>query len=295
MTSPTSPLMQYEIIATLGPATELEATLKALPNAGVTGFRLNTSHLSLVDLRGWLEKVLRIFGDPLSLPLVLDLQGSKWRLGHFPAFVLREGTAIELIRASETVSGSALPIPHPDFFQAVRACSGEIVLNDAKCVLRIDAAAPERVRATVIKGGEISPNKGITLAGSEYRRESLSEKDEQVFAGTRDWPGLRYALSYVKDAAEMANYRKVFGASAHLIAKLERASALQDAQSIARHANELWLCRGDLGAELGPSAMAKAVHGFSKRLGSLPLPVLLAGQVLEHMAEHASPTRSELC
>jgi len=27
----------------------------------------------------------------------------------------------------------------------------------------------------------------------------------------------------------------------------------------------------------------------------MPVPVLLAGQVFEHMTEHAAPTRSELC
>lgn len=107
--------------------------------------------------------------------------------------------------------------------------------------------------------------------------------------------GVRYALSYVKDAAEMANYRRVLGESSHLIAKLERATALEDADGIAKMADELWLCRGDLGAEMGSRAMAEAVHAFSKKVASLPVPVLLAGQVLEHMTESLPPTRSELC
>jgi pyruvate kinase len=41
--------------------------------------------------------------------------------------------------------------------------------------------------------------------------------------------------------------------------------------------------------------MAEAVHRFSGSVRSIPVPVLLAGQVFEHMTEHATPTRSELC
>ena len=56
-----------------------------------------------------------------------------------------------------------------------------------------------------------------------------------------------------------------------------------------------WLCRGDLGAELGIRSMAETVHRFSDGIGDRPVPVLMAGQVLEHMTEHPAPTRSEVC
>jgi pyruvate kinase len=64
-----------------------------------------------------------------------------------------------------------------------------------------------------------------------------------------------------------------------LIAKLERQPALDEAAQIAESADELWLCSGDLGAELGEKAMAEAAHRFSGGVDTLPVPVLLAGQV----------------
>ena len=78
--------MAYEIVVTLGPSSEAEAVWRALLAAGATAFRLNTSHLSLLQLRTWVER-LAAFMAPLELKpwLVLDLQGSKWRLGQFPA------------------------------------------------------------------------------------------------------------------------------------------------------------------------------------------------------------------
>ena len=64
---------------------------------------------------------------------------------------------------------------------------------------------------------------------------------------------------------------------------------------IAMIAEELWLCRGDLGAELGLRSMAETAQRFSSTISNLSIPVLLAGQVLEHMVKHPAPTRSEVC
>lgn len=286
--------MAYDLVVTLGPATEAEGIADALAQAGATGFRLNTSHLALGALHAWLDRLARAFGSPLPLPVVLDLQGSKWRLGDFAAFPLQAGSPVELILAARCGSDGTLPVPHHDFFQAAASSDGEIVLNDAKSLLRIEAASGERIRARVERGGEISANKGITFARSEYRKETLSEKDRQVFDGTQAIGNVRYAVSYVKDAAEMARYRALLPGS-HLIAKLERATAVAEARAIAASCDEVWLCRGDLGAEMGARGMAQAVHGFTTQVPSLPVPALLAGQVLEHMTEHPSPTRSELC
>jgi pyruvate kinase len=101
--------------------------------------------------------------------------------------------------------------------------------------------------------------------------------------------------SNVKDGVEMATYRTQVGRAAFLIAKLERQTAVDEATQIAASVDELWLCRGDLGAELGAKAMAVAVYRFSERVGGASVPVLLAGQIFEHMVEHAGPTRSEVC
>jgi pyruvate kinase len=287
--------MDYEIIATLGPASQAEEILRAMPHAGVTGFRLNTSHLSEEDVDRWCERLTASTVAPFPLSLILDLQGSKWRLGQFPTFALREGRTVDLVCEIETLSENVLPVPHGDFFDAAAASNGEIVLNDAKSRLQVVAVGSDRIRALITRGGEISSNKGVTLPRSEYRKESLSEKDERIYQHTRQWPRVRYAISYVKDAEEMGNYRKLLGPSTHLIAKLERKTSLDGAERIARSADELWLCRGDLGAEMGPRPLAEAVYLFADRLPAFSVPVLLAGQVLEHMTEHACATRSELC
>jgi pyruvate kinase len=45
---------------------------------------------------------------------------------------------------------------------------------------------------------------------------------------------------------------------------------------------------------MGLQAMAEQMLRFSESVTSLGKPTLLAGQVLEHMSEHPTPTRSEI-
>ncbi|MEW5957264.1 MAG: pyruvate kinase [Chloroflexota bacterium] len=288
--------MDYEIIVTLGPSSETESIWPALLAAGATGFRLNTSHLTLAQLRAWLDRLRPFLAERNPLPpLILDLQGSKWRLGDFPACELAAGQRVTLVGAAAIERPQLLPVPHPDFFQAAALSSGEIVLDDARVRLVIESLASDSLTARVIQGGALVARKGITYTSSKYRQESLSEKDQTIVADTRHLSFIRYALSYVKDAVEMARYRAYCGEAAYLIAKLERQPAVEQARPIAGAADELWLCRGDLGAELGARAMAETVARFAAEVKLLPAPVFLAGQVLEHLTEHPAPTRSEVC
>jgi pyruvate kinase len=41
--------------------------------------------------------------------------------------------------------------------------------------------------------------------------------------------------------------------------------------------------------------MARQVHELSNQVKSLGIEVMLAGQVLEHMVNHETPTRAEVC
>jgi pyruvate kinase len=288
--------MNYQIIATLGPSSDTESIWQRMLDTGVTGFRLNTSHLSFTQLCVWIDRLGAFLASQNPRPtLVLDLQGSKWRLGRFPACDLGIGQEVTLVCAASSEDPNVLPVPHPDFFEASSMSSGEIVMNDAKLHLRLESRDRGSLIARVTRGGPILPHKGITYAASSYRQESLNETDQAILAHTRHIEGIRYALSYVKDAGEMANYRTRIGRSAYLIAKLERQPAVDETMQISVSADEVWLCRGDLGAELGAKEMAATVYRFSERVAGAPVPVLLAGQILEHMAEHSTPTRSEVC
>ena len=118
----------------------------------------------------------------------------------------------------------------------------------------------------MVKGGKISAHKGITFGETQFRVETISEKDVQILNMAQHDAGIRFAVSYVRDAGEMEKYRLALDSAAYLIAKLERAPSMAGAAEIARFCDELWVCRGDLGAELGLRGMAEAVAAFTARI-----------------------------
>ena len=162
---------------------------------------------------------------------------------------MEPGQAVELVCAPSAKSAGIVPVPHQDFFQAALSSDGTIVLNDARIVLAVEKADALTLQARVVSGGEISSRKGITCSSTSFRRESLGEKDIAILNLTKGMDGVRYAVSYVKDAQEMALYRTMTGDGAYVAAKLERKDALEGVAGIASFSDELWLCRGDLGPD----------------------------------------------
>lgn len=298
--------MHYRIIATLGPATAKPGTWRALLAAGTTTFRLNTSHLSVDDTVRWLD-TLDVALENERPEVVLDLQGSKWRIGDIAPQELRRDEEVVLVRSAPSAEDAVdrvfgggseatfIPIPHADLFSAVPASEGILRLNDSKVELSVLNVSDESIRCVVTRGGPISSRKGVSVPGSQARREGLLPKDEQIVAATTGRRRIAYALSYLRDATEMRLLGRNLSDASRVIAKIERPEALAEAVDISHHCDAVWLCRGDLGAEVGGPAMARGVHEFTKTLPQMACPTILAGQVLEHMTHAAEPTRTEMC
>ncbi len=276
--------------------------------AGTGSFRLNSSHLTVEEVEEWLSRLAAEFGPAQMPTIVIDLQGSKWRLGLLSECHLEAGESVSLVlqdadSAANVPSPHTLPVPHPDFFVAAERSSGIVRINDGRVHLAIDSVSESRMEARVLQGGPLGARKGVSLSDSSYRREGLQDQDAELVRRLPHMSWICYAFSYVRDATELRALTADLtgtadGTGLRVIAKVERPEALQGLDDLAGTAEALWVCRGDLGAEVGMAAMAQAVHDVAIRLsshGPLDAPVLLAGQVLEHMTAHPAPTRAEVC
>jgi pyruvate kinase len=119
----------------------------------------------------------------------------------------------------------------------------------------------------------------------------LCDSDGAVLDACRHLDDIEYAISFVRDGRE-AEWVRAWGRR-RIILKIERDEAVRSLLTTSTAGDEVWICRGDLGAQLGLEAMARAVHDVDPP--RIAVPVLLAGQVLEHLTHHAEPTRSEVC
>lgn len=293
-----------QVVATLGPASSERAVQRALAEV-VDRFRLNASHLDPAGLERWLGELAALYGElGRELPVVVDLQGAKMRVGALDApLTLEVDQRVRFVReledegTRETSTLGAIPVPHPQLYGALSA--GErLWLDDARLeveVERVDAEAGT-IDARVLRGGALRPHKGLNRPEHPIPCEELSRRDAAMLAVALSFPFCEIAFSFVHDGHEAALLAPARAAGRRLIAKIERAEAFDHLPAIAGSFDELWLCRGDLGSQAGIFALSELQRRFAEahRASFADVPTLLAGQVLEHLTAHPEPTRSEV-
>lgn len=282
-----------KIMATLGPASCDETVLRALIRAGVDLFRLNLSHGTQEQHRETLRRVRRLAGEEgCHLPVVLDLMGPRYRLGQISDEPRLLAPDQEVVLGTES-PGVDLPVD-PEILEYLEP--GERVLIDGGLIeLRVESKEGNRMRARVINGGPVRTRKGINLPDSALPFE-ISEKDRSDIAFAVAEGADYLAASYVGEAAHVEAVRNVAaesGGRIPIIAKIERATAIQHLDEITEAADGLMVARGDLGVEVPlytVPVLQKRIVAAGRLAGK---PVIVATQMLESMIEQPRPTRAE--
>jgi pyruvate kinase len=284
-----------KILATLGPASASDEMIRALFVEGADVFRLNFSHGTHSDHARRYESIRKIEAE-LNRPIgiLLDLQGPKLRVGTFAAgkvqLVAGAGFRLDLDPTPGDVNRA--PLLHPEIFAALEAGT-ELLIDDGKVRLRVDACGADFAQTTVLVPGPVSDRKGVNVPGVVLPISPLTEKDRKDLAfGLElgvDW----VALSFVQRPEDLIEARKLVGDKAWIMAKLEKPSAIEQLEEIIELADGVMVARGDLGVELPPEQLPqiqRRIVRIARRLGK---PVVVATQMLESMIESPVPTRAE--
>lgn len=271
-----------QLVATLAPACAPLAG--ALASGGATAFRLNASHMRPAALAEALASVRR---QCPGAPLLVDLQGAKMRLGWIADRPVAEG---ERVRFSiDPAEGVALP--HPELYRQV-APHEVVSVDDGRIRLEVLETGEGRLEARALTPGTLSARKGVNLEQHPVRLHGLTGPDVEAVAIALAAGVRAFAFSFMTDGGE-ARWVRERAPGALVIGKVERAEAVGQLAAIASRTDAVWICRGDLGAQLGAARLARAVAGLSPP--EFRVPVLMAGQVLQHLVDHGEPTRSEVC
>jgi pyruvate kinase len=285
-----------KIVCTIGPASSTPEQLDRLIAAGMNAARLNFSHGSHEQHAEW-ARLVREAQERAGLPLALiaDLQGPKIRIGELRA-------PVELVVGDEVVvSGAAngrpgdLPVSPPVLPEILQP-GHDVLIDDGHVRLQVVEVAEGRARATVVVGGRIESHKGVNVPGVPIPIPSMTDKDlldlEAALELGIDW----VALSFVRSADDIRGLRELLqsaGSDALIIAKIEKAEAVEELDAIVSAADAVMVARGDLGVEIGPAA----VPLVQKRIILCALergkPAVTATQMLESMIQQPEPTRAE--
>jgi pyruvate kinase len=285
-----------KIVATLGPASATADRLREMIAAGVDAVRLNLSHGKHEEHaeRAWLvREIAAEVGRPVAL--IADLQGPKLRVGDLPEPVLlTKGEQIVVCAEDSAVDGE-LPVA-PAVISEVLEPGHDVLIDDGLVRLRVEAVSGGRAQCAVLVGGPVSSHKGVNLPGVPLPIPSITRKD----AADLDFAlqtGVDFiALSFVRSADDVRELRELIsqaGSHAHVIAKIEKAEAIDVLDDVLAETDAVMVARGDLGVEIG----AAVVPLLQKRIIALALergkPVITATQMLESMVHSPEPTRAE--
>jgi pyruvate kinase len=292
----TDGLRRTKIVCTIGPATASSELLDRLVAAGMDAARLNFSH-GTHEEHGERARLVREAQERAGRPLALiaDLQGPKVRIGDLDVpRILVEGDVVHISGEGAGEPGD-LPVM-PAALTGVLEAGHEVLIDDGLVRLRVEGSDGERVETTVVVGGAVGGHKGVNVPGVPIPVPSVTEKDlaDLEFALAL---GVDYvALSFVRSAADCRGLRELLNAAdakAHVIAKIEKAEALDELDAIVTASDAVMVARGDLGVEIGPAA----VPLVQKRIILCALehgkPAITATQMFESMISRPEPTRAE--
>ncbi len=290
---------RVKIVCTLGPATASPQAIDDLVTAGMDVARMNFSHGDRAGHRAVYERVREASGHAdRPIGILADLQGPKIRLGRFADGPVWWAAGEQVVITVDDVVGDHDRVSTTYAGLADDARPGDkLLIDDGKVALVVDEIRGPDVVCSVVEGGEVSNNKGISLPGTNVSVPVLSEKDIADLKFALELGVDFVALSFVRSAGDVDLVRAIMDeVGAHripVIAKLEKPEAVANLEAIVLAFDGIMVARGDLGVELPleqvPLVQKRAVQIARENAK----PVIVATQMLDSMIEHSRPTRAE--
>ena len=290
-----------KITASIGPACSDYGVLRRMIAAGVDMCRLNFSH-DTGAVQGTKIDMIRSIARNMDkyVGIIIDLQGPKHRIGNFATedkYKIHPGQKFTFDDNPAPGDSTRVNMPDTDILRTLRV--GErVLLNDGKIEMRVDATDGHNVVCTVVRGTEIWSRRGLNFPDSEIKTPVLTAKDmaDLEYAITKSPEYV--AISFVGSASDIGDVRDFITARTaepiKIIAKIERAAALNNLSEIVAAADAIMIARGDLAIEVPFEQVPAISRRIIRECRKQNRPVIIATQMLASMVENEFPTRAEI-
>lgn len=293
------PVHKTKIVCTIGPASHSEAVLEKLMERGMSVARLNFAHGTP---EGHGEDIRRIRAVATKLGrsclTMVDLPGPKIRVGRLSEepLLLEQGDRVTLTTRKVLGTRDCIPVGYESLPQSVSPGS-VIFLNDGFIQLQAERVLGDGVICRTVIGGPLLSHKGLNIPGARSLGDAVSGRD----LGFVDF-GLRrgidtFTISFAETAGDILKVREFAEErerSVNVIAKIERAEAVENIDGILEAADAIMIARGDLGVQIPledvPAVQKKIIH----KANVMGRPVITATQMLVSMTDNIRPTRAEV-
>jgi pyruvate kinase len=287
-------MRRAKIVCTLGPASDDEPTIRALADAGMSVARLNASHGTPADRREMIDRIRAVdaaIDEPLAA--MVDLQGPEVRTAP-----LSEPIRVETDSEVRFVEGDdATPETVGLSYSIAAAAPGDrILLDDGRIEATVRRVDGDTVVARIDSGGALGGRKGVNLPGVDLGIDLITEGDEAELSLAAETEADFVAASFVRSAADVYTISDALddrGADIPVVAKIERAGAVENLDRIIEAAYGVMVARGDLGVEMPLEDVPIIQKRIIRKCHATGTPVITATEMLDSMVSARRPTRAE--
>ncbi len=293
-------MKKTKIVATIGPASESESTLRDLINHGVNVCRLNFSHGSHEEHRQRIETIKRV-RDELNAPvaIMLDTKGPEIRLGSFKDGVVEIEQGQEFTLTSREVEGNSeiVRMSYKDLPGDVKI-GGRVLIDDGLVEFEIVSKDETDIRMVAVNSGTLSNNKGVNVPNVVINLPALTEKDvSDIIFGIENEVDF-IAASFIRKASDVNDIRRILeenqGLFIDIISKIENQQGLDNLDEIINVSDGIMVARGDLGVEVPTEEIPLIQKKIIRKCNRAGKPVITATQMLDSMMRNPRPTRAEV-
>ena len=293
-------IRKTKIVGTLGPACSDPKVLDKMMEAGLDVVRLNFSHGTAQDHIERAELVRQLArARGRAIGVLADLQGPKIRIGKFKdgKITLAKGDKFILDANCKEGTQDRVGLDYKDLPKDV-ARGATLLLDDGRIEMWVEKVEGDEIHCTVIQGGPLSNNKGINRKGGGLSAAAaLTEKDKEDLKIAVALQADYIAISFPKTADDVREAReliKAAGGKSLIVAKIERAEAIENLDEILDEADAIMVARGDLGVEVGDAAVPALQKRMIRMARDKNKLAITATQMMESMITSPIPTRAEV-
>ena len=283
-----------KIVCTLGPASESVEQIEALAEAGMSVARLNASHGSPEHRRTMIDRIKTV-DDRVDTPVasMLDMPGPEVRTapidepielvaGSTVSFVVGDDATPETVGLSQSISSTSP--------------GDRVLLDDGRIETTVERVDGDTVVARVENGGKLGARKGVNVPGVDLDLATITENDRQEIEVAAEKEPDFVAASFVRDGDAIYEINEALeekGVDVPIIAKIERAGAVENIDSIIEAAYGIMVARGDLGVETPLEDVPIIQKRIIRKCHEAGVPVITATEMLDSMIHSRRPTRAE--
>ena len=288
-----------KIVCTIGPASRSEAVLERLMLQGMNVARLNFAHGILQGHREDIQHIRTVAARLQHHCMIMaDLPGPKIRIGKLleEPLLLEKGDEVVLTVRDLMGTPNQIPVDYKRLPESVT--SGDLIfLNDGFIQLRVEKVSGEEVFCRTVVGGPLLSHKGLSIPGVKIVADAVSETDLEFVAFALQEGVNAFGVSFAEtadDILKVKDFAQEKGLSAYVVAKIERAEAIENFDGILSAADAIMVARGDLGVQIPLQDVPAVQKKLIRKANLLGRPVITATQMLVSMTENIRPTRAEV-